>query len=77
MFQFAMTQFEHISFKKRMLKPTYIFIRQHNFIDFENNIFLSTIHINHANGLKEFQVKLNVPFSCVNLLRKFYIQWTI
>jgi len=56
-----------------MLKPTYIFIQQHNFIDFENNIFLSTIHINHANGLKEFQVKLNVPFSCVNLLRKFYI----
>jgi hypothetical protein len=60
-----------------MLKPSFIFIQQHNFIDFENNIFLSTIQINHANGLKEFQMKLNVLFSCVNLLKKFYIQWTI
>jgi hypothetical protein len=56
-----------------MLKPTYIFIQQHNFIDIENNIFLSIIHINHANGPKEVQVKLNVTFSCVNFLRKFYI----
>jgi hypothetical protein len=60
-----------------MLKPTYIFIQQHNFIDFDNYIFFSIIHINHGNGRKEFQVKLNVPFSCVNFLRKFYIQWTI
>ncbi len=56
-----------------MLKPTYIFIQKHNLIDFENNIFLSTIYINHANGLKEFQVILNVPFSCVSFLKKFYI----
>jgi hypothetical protein len=60
-----------------MLKPTYIFIQQHNFIDFETNIFLSIIHINHADGPKEFQVKLIVPFSCLNLFKKFYIQWTI
>ncbi len=56
-----------------MLKPCYIFIQQHNFIGFENNIFLSIIHINYANGRKEFQVKLNVPFSSVDLLRKFLI----
>jgi len=54
-----------------MLKSSYIFIQQHIFIDFENNIFLTTIHINHASGLKEFQVKLNVPFSCIKLFRKF------
>jgi hypothetical protein len=59
---FGMTQFEHISFKRKMLKPTYIFIQQHNFIEFENNIFLSIIHINHTNGLREFQMKLNAPF---------------
>ncbi len=62
MSQFGMTQFEHISFKRKMLKPTYIFIQQHNFIEFENNIFLSIIHINHTNGLREFQMKLNAPF---------------
>ncbi len=54
-----------------MLKPTYIFIQQHNLSDFENNIFLSIRHISHANGPKEFQVKLNVTFSCVNILRSF------
>jgi hypothetical protein len=57
-----------------MLKPTHIFIQQHNFSDFENNIFLSIRHINHANGPKECQVKLNVIFSCVNLIMKFNIQ---
>jgi hypothetical protein len=60
-----------------MLKPIYIFIQQHNFSDFDNGIFLSIRRINHANGPKEFEVKLNVTFSCINILRKFYIQWTI
>ncbi len=44
---------------------------------FEIRILKLTLHINHANGLKEFQVKLNVPFACANLLKKFYIHKTI
>jgi len=56
-----------------MLKPTYICIQQHNFMLFETRILKLTLHINHANGLKEFQVKLNLPFACANLLKKFYI----
>jgi hypothetical protein len=56
-----------------MLKQTYISIQQHNFMLFETRIFKWTLHINHANGLKEFQVKLNVPFACANLFKKFYI----
>ncbi len=56
-----------------MLKPTYLSIQQHNFKFFETRIFKLILHINHENGLKEFQVKLNVPFACANLLKKFYI----
>jgi hypothetical protein len=36
--------------------------------------YLLTIYSKHENGLKEFQVKygfLNVPFTCINLLKKF------
>jgi hypothetical protein len=74
MFQYSMTRFEHI-FQKQMLKATYVFIQQHHFINIKNMIFF-TIYINHENGLKEFQVKydfLNVPFTCINLFRKFYM----
>jgi hypothetical protein len=38
--------------------------------------YLLSIYIKHENGLKEFQVKygfLNVPFTCINLFRKFYM----
>jgi hypothetical protein len=38
--------------------------------------YLLTKYIEHENGLKEFQVKygfLNVPFTCINLLKKFYM----
>jgi hypothetical protein len=38
--------------------------------------YLLSICITHENGLEEFQVKygfLNVPFTCTNLFRKFYM----
>jgi hypothetical protein len=44
---------------------------------FETRILNLTSHINHANGLKEFQMKMNVPFACANLLKKVYIHETI
>jgi len=47
-----------------MLKPTYIFIQQHNFIDFENNIFLSIIHINHP--LERFDFVKSNPLEVSN-----------
>jgi len=34
---------------------------------FETRILNLTLDINHANGLNEFQMKLNVPFACANL----------
>jgi hypothetical protein len=40
---------------------------------FETRILKLTLDINHANGLKEFQMKLDVPFACANLFKKFYI----
>ncbi len=58
--------------QKRILKPTYIFL-QHKSIDFENKIFLDYTYQSGANGLKEFQVKLNVPFTYVNFITKFYV----
>ncbi len=39
---------------------------------FETRILKLTLHINHANGFKEFEMKLNVPFACANRLKKFY-----
>jgi hypothetical protein len=59
--------------QKRMLKPTYIFLQEHKSIDFENKIFLDYTYQSCANVLKEFQVKLNVPFTYVKLIMKFYI----
>jgi len=59
--------------QKIMLKPTYIFLQEHKSIDFENRIFLDYTYQSCANGLNEFQVKLNVPFTYVNLITKFYI----
>jgi len=63
----------NISFKKNCWKqPMSLF-----------NIILLTLKIGnlltiyqHENGLKEFQVKygfLNVPFTCINLFRKFHM----
>jgi len=63
----------NISFKnKRWKQPMSLF-----------NIILLTLKIGnlliiyqHENGLKEFQVKygfLNVPFTCINLFRKFHM----
>jgi hypothetical protein len=59
--------------QKTMLKPTYIFLQEHKSIDFENKIFLDYTYHSCANGLKELQVKSNVPFIYVNLITKFYI----
>jgi len=79
MFQYLMTRFEHIVKNKCWKQPMFLF---NNVILLTLKIgYLLTIYIKHENDLKEFQMKygfLNVPFTCINLIKEvLHVYWII